>query len=430
MREPYRFSFPGVDLGVLRSTERCKGSCFVLSSCSSNLANPPNFSVYPCSSCGIMGTFQEAEASREPTILKLPHPYLTPYEITNVSSSGTSSTYQLKLLEAQDGNTGLHPPTALHTDTISFSEVMFPRDNEVPPTGDNSSWARARRAPYSLISWSAKQPIAAQIWLISYALVTQHPFTEHFRVELNGKGSQQLSRELQSSGLFHRHPSPSDATLPMDGFLLLRGCFWQGAGSPFGTRPIWAPNLDSSNKPITTEYPLFPFQVSPTTQFPALPRHIMHPIRAAKPAAGSVIYSRWIPHLKEHFSMIALNYKDPEHLMLFHTWQNDPRVAAGWNETGTLEQHREYLRKLDEDPHVLTIFAKFDEILFAYFEVYWAMVRLSISLVFCTYKAYLARRRIISGPTTSLILMIAAVTLLLATFASAARTVSPHGGLA
>jgi hypothetical protein len=129
-----------------------------------------------------------------------------------------------------------------------------------------------------------------------------------------------------------------------------------------------------------------------TTQFPALPRHTWHPVREPKPEPGSIIYSRWIPHLKEHFTMIALDFTNPDHLNLFHKWQNDPRVAAGWNETGTLDEHREYLRKLHEDPHVLTMFAAFDGILFAYFEVYWAMVRSS------PYLANLMLNDVTGGP--------------------------------
>lgn len=49
-------------------------------------------------------------------------------------------------------------------------------------------------------------------------------------------------------------------------------------------------------------------------------------------------------------------------------------MSQGWNETGTLDQHREYLRKIDEDPHQIAVLAAWDDVFFAYFEVYWGKV--------------------------------------------------------
>ncbi|ORX91675.1 aerobactin siderophore biosynthesis protein iucB [Clohesyomyces aquaticus] len=320
-----------------------------------------------------MAKLQNSNSRDGPLVLKLPHPYITAYDIKNVAAASEPKRYQIIPSAAGNTRQGIPPPTQLHNESISFSEISFIAENQTPADGDNSSWARTRRAPIVTVSWTSSLPAAPQLWLVSYAIVTLYPLIESFRILLPSEKSTTLSEELRATSLFHPHPPASDPAASHDGFLLLRSTFWQGAGSPFGSRPVWAPKLDSSNNPITTEYPLFPFQTAPTTQFPALPRHTMHPVREPKPAPGSIIYSRWIPHLQEHFSMVALDYTNAEHLNLFHVWQNDPRVAAGWNETGTLDQHREYLRKLHEDPHVVTMFAAFDGVLFAYFEVYWAM---------------------------------------------------------
>lgn len=313
------------------------------------------------------------DAAQEALVLKLPHPYLTSYEVTP-STSNESPVHQILPSETSTKSQGIPPPAQLHNNTVAFTDIAFLAGDAVPSKGDNSSWARARRSPYLSVSWTGERPTVPQMWLIAYALVSLHPLVEHLRVLFSGKDAQILAQDLYTTGLFHSHPKASDSSAPCDGHLLLRGTFWQGAGSPFGDRPVWAPQLDASGNPVTQRYPPFPFQNAPSTQFPALPRHTWHPVREPKPQPGTVIYSRWIPHLKEHFTMIALDYTNPDHLDLFHKWQNDPRVAAGWNETGTLEEHREYLRKLHEDPHVLTMFAAFDGILFAYFEVYWAMV--------------------------------------------------------
>jgi len=313
------------------------------------------------------------DTAQEPLVLKLPHPYLTAYTVANVAPKGQSASYQVQLSSQSDAGKGIAPPATLHNETVTFSDVATLSQDAVPPMGDNSSWARTRRSPYVTVTWTQDRPSVPQLWLIAYALVSLHPLVENFRVLLSGKDSQALAQELYATGLFHSHPKASNTSAPHDGHLLFRGTFWQGAASPFGARPVWAPHLDAAGKPIDRRYPPFPFQNAPSTQFPALPRHTQHPVREPKPEPGSIIYSRWVPHLKEHFTMVALDYTNNEHLRLFNKWQNDPRVAAGWNETGTLDQHREYLRKLHEDPHVLTMFAAFDDILFAYFEVYWAM---------------------------------------------------------
>ena len=72
--------------------------------------------------------------------------------------------------------------------------------------------------------------------------------------------------------------------------------------------------------------------------------------------------------------MVVLDVNDSVHVDLYHRWQNDPRVARGWDESGSLDQHIEKLKQMDEDPHTLSVLAKFDGTFFAYFDIYWAQV--------------------------------------------------------
>ncbi|KAK7936696.1 uncharacterized protein PG986_015134 [Apiospora aurea] len=262
-----------------------------------------------------------------------------------------------------------HPPST--TPSLYFSNLTDPKSSERPPESNNTPWGRARRAPETIFVWdSPAPPNLGQAWLLIYVLFTLRPAMEAFRLTLEGAGQEQLAHQLKAVALAVDHPI---ATGLVDELVVLRSTFWQGAGSPFGPRSCWLPedvHASSSDSGFSTSaYPLAPLQHTMTND----PGTALtwHPRRPVKPRPGSTIYSRWIPHLREHFSMVALDYTNPEHLRLFHEWQNDPRVSQGWNETGTLEQHREYLRRQHVDPHQITILAKFDDTFFAYFEVYW-----------------------------------------------------------
>ncbi|KAI5918395.1 acyl-CoA N-acyltransferase [Camillea tinctor] len=305
-------------------------------------------------------------------VIRLPHPYLTPYYLVKSSRKTESSAPLLQLTTQKAGDKSTPPPESLHNDSLFFTEPADLKSSERPPVSNNTPWGRARRSPSSTFTWDGETPpTLGQAWLLIYVLFTIRPAMEGFRLDLSGKGREGLAAQLKAVLLAVDHPIASGLT---DELLVLRSTFWQGAGSPFGPRTAWIPEDASSvaaplPKPLSA-YPLTPAEHQMTNE----PGSVLtwHPRRPAKPRPGSVIYSRWIPHLRETFSMVALDYTDDEHLGLFHTWQNDPRVSQGWNETGTLDQHREYLRKAHDDPHQITILARFEDTYFAYFEVYWA----------------------------------------------------------
>ncbi|KAI0902056.1 acyl-CoA N-acyltransferase [Annulohypoxylon nitens] len=310
-----------------------------------------------------------APSTNEP-VLKLPHPYLTPYLLVKTSRpSETAPWYQVKPQEAADDKKTTPLPEPLHSDNLFFTEPADLKSSERPADSNNTPWGRARRSPSSTITWDASTttPTLAQAWLVVYVLFTMRPSMEGLRLTLVGPGKESLGAQLKAVLLAIDHPTAAGLT---DELLVLRSTFWQGAGSPFGARPVWVPeDTNPLPKPLSS-YPLTPLEHAMTSEASGAPA--WHPRRPAKPRPGSVVYSRWIPHLRENFSMVALDWQNPEHLELFHNWQNDPRVSQGWNETGSLEQHREYLRKAHVDPHQITLLAAFDDTFFAYFEVYWA----------------------------------------------------------
>ncbi|KAK0610570.1 acyl-CoA N-acyltransferase [Bombardia bombarda] len=304
--------------------------------------------------------------SSEP-LLKLPHPYQTAYRVVK---GAEANTYQLQQQQNSSDDKS-RPATALHSPSLFFTEPQDLKSSDRPHESINTQWGRARRSPAVAVSWKGAQaPAVGQLWLIAYAIFTVRPAEETFRLELAGANAAQITSQLKTVGLAKSHPAKSSTeTAQETELVVLRGAFWQGAGSPFGARPVWVLEEHEHNLDLAS-YPLPALDFTMTADPPTA--LCWHPRRTVKPRPGSVIYSRWIPHLKETFSMVALDYQNKEHLELFHNWQNDPRVSQGWNETGTLDQHREYLRKAHEDPHQITILARFEDTFFAYFEVYWA----------------------------------------------------------
>ena len=367
----------------------------------------------------------------------LPEPYKTRYEL---KASDSTSPRSLRLVLAQQQTEGLAPSEPLHHESLTFSEPTLTEQCKTLSSSDNTPFAIAQRAPTVMFSWqSAEPPTVGQAWILVYAIVTLRSDPEIFTVQLSGKGREALIEELQAVGLARLHPGPSPffrrpghptpeafhhADYPL---VVSQAAFWQGAGSPLGPRPAWVAGAGGHSRISTDSYAPRPLEYTLTTKFSEPQVHTHHPVRPLKPRPGSLIYSRYIPHLDEFFSMVALDYRNAEHLQLFHQWQNDPRVARGWNETGTLDEHREYLRRIDVDPHQIAVLAKFNDSFFAYFEIYWAKVRTKRPPRIYP-KVTDMHRKTTWALTTMRETMIVDGTLLWATQDSEAHTESWHGG--
>ncbi|KAI4213650.1 MAG: hypothetical protein LQ351_003874 [Letrouitia transgressa] len=220
------------------------------------------------------------------------------------------------------------------------------------------------------------------MWLVTYALFTLNPLLETVRLSMDGPSADHVIEELSAIRLLLIHQGQRDQLEKASGeqgpietlCLASQSSFWQGAGSPFGSRPPWAPlgPFERYSRKQMMVFPLSVVDYTFTTLFPTTQVHAQHPLRPCKPVPGSTIYSRYIPHLQEHFSIIALDHQNEEHLNLFHKWQNNARVSRFWNESGSIEKHRQYLRRTHDDHHLISVLGKFDDNFFAYFEIYWA----------------------------------------------------------
>ncbi|MDF2076409.1 GNAT family N-acetyltransferase [Pseudomonas mendocina] len=93
-----------------------------------------------------------------------------------------------------------------------------------------------------------------------------------------------------------------------------------------------------------------------------------HPRRRAQPEGE--VYRRFDARLGAWISLRTLDID--QDLQRFNRWQNTPRVLHFWQEGGDLEQHRKYLETIAADPHVYSLIGCFDDLPFAYFELYWA----------------------------------------------------------
>ncbi|KAF2156315.1 hypothetical protein K461DRAFT_275441 [Myriangium duriaei CBS 260.36] len=305
--------------------------------------------------------------------VKLSHPFLTVYRVQQIAATTPA---KLVLELDNQPQAGQPLPEPLHTNALSWVELSSRPSDQCPPASDNSTWARAYRSPRTVFEWSGiSPPSLGQFWNVVHAIYLAHPTNEYFRLVLSGAGQEIVRRELLTTGLAVEHPKSKDTALKQsDELLILRSSFWQGAASPFGPRPIWVVG-DGTDGPLRkplAQYPIMPDTSTFTNKFPQEPVYTRHPLRRPKPHPGSICYSRYIPEVNEHFSLEVVDWEDQSHLELFNKWQNDPRVAKGWNETGTLDQHREYLKKLHFDPHVLCLFGRFDDTRFSYFELYWS----------------------------------------------------------
>ncbi|KAF9630678.1 putative aerobactin siderophore biosynthesis protein iucb protein [Lasiodiplodia theobromae] len=316
--------------------------------------------------------------------LRLPHPWYT--------------TYTIKVGAYDDGlrQFQIHPTNPvekaaheqLHKDDLFWTEPKADNYNTTTTTEaaapSSDLWTNQEPAPLSRIFWgkNSSRPSIGQVWLAAYGLVTLYPKTDAFAIQLQGPQSADVANELCRVGLLAKSPaasspSSSKTSPPPPDYFLFRGSFWQGAGSPFGSRPVWLPPASSAQSG-EWEFPPLPLQHAFQTDIIVHRGHaadtidaaLSTPIRAPAPAPGTVVYSRWIPHLRAHLALSVLDADDAAQVALY----------SRWHRHGTADTHAEYLRALQHHgtgagAAAIPLLATLDGRPAAYFEPYWVRDR-------------------------------------------------------
>ncbi|KAK4704314.1 hypothetical protein P7C70_g1893, partial [Phenoliferia sp. Uapishka_3] len=106
----------------------------------------------------------------------------------------------------------------------------------------------------------------------------------------------------------------------------------------------------------TAVTPPFPYIPTPKIEEGGKTKVLAHPQRPPKPAAGSEVYSRLVPHLDSFFKLAVCG---PNDVGTLHDWLNNKRVDEFWQEAGTWEAHEKFLAERAVDRHVIPVIGSY-----------------------------------------------------------------------
>ncbi|KAF9218910.1 hypothetical protein BS17DRAFT_790491 [Gyrodon lividus] len=213
---------------------------------------------------------------------------------------------------------------------------------------------------------SSRQMTVQDVWATIYALFIRHHEQETIPIVFSPtiQNHPEFRSYILRSGLGRTAIS---GYASQEDLFLSRAAFWQGAGTHGYHGRGWLPPSSTSTQYAASSFP----SVQSFTRTPLV--ITAHPLRPPKPLPGEVLYRRYCPTVKQvlEFTCFDIGADDEvsPHLEAFHRWQNDERVNQGWNERGTFEQHKQYVKGVFEDPAVVPIMMSWDGELMGYAEL-------------------------------------------------------------